>query len=1044
MKKFFYSITWLIVFSFQILFLGEVLAQAPEISPDYTLVSKKRINRTITEFTFKASLVNHDVAIKNVSAVVTSNSPYTVIIDDGQLNFNDMAANETVVSSNTVIVRQDRTHPFNPEDVGWVVGYEEDNSVANVHVNLLKLTEGRQTVVGKAQELIIAIEFSTSEKDQPYTVKISQSISSKTGLTVTPSLDGTEFSYSKTLRDDHKQIVRTTLPGVYKITTTATIIETGETSTHIATYKILPVDAPNIEVPTPSVQLEGASNYLEALKPDSIMRVVVGVGRVFGEDYNKVTGMTVIEPDRGLEIILNDKGLGSDDEVGDRTYGSHVFELDTKGMLSGECMHFYTIVHTTKGDVKSSYSEDKCISGLIFDKSYIEEEQYIVKSGNLRYSRKTISVGFVKGTLDSRILEIVDSINGVIVDSNLSSFSFTVKLNDPPSVENALDVLSEITDQLETFPEVTSAGFTIFADLFSSYTNDPLYHSADIPYETGDIHAISQAGVDEAWHVIRGEDPIAILDTGIDVNHEDLKNKIIFKKSYNTADNNKVITDFNHHGSHVAGIAAAQSNNELGIAGVSWDSKIIPIKIYSAKSVKNLSGKMMVDAIDHTTTIKNLTIINFSSGFEIPEFSILCRRHVNIRAIKGLPLFLPVCIEEEKEIQKSMRAKEKICKAVDKAIKAKKIFIAAAGNFNSSKKVYPAACPGVISVAATEPSDIFNFTSLPVRWFANPINGSQYGNWVSLAAPGSQVLSTVPKETCNFIDNLFFPCLENTEFGYQYISGTSQASPLVAGAAAVILAKHPEYDRQQIKDRLEKSAFSMPGEGLGAGQIDLFEAVFNGNFELVKEETNQPEEWEKYNMATTACESKQEVLGLHPIDTENNKRMLVCDNSSVYSSGSMNTLDIPEGVTELPISFDWRVVSEELNETGLPGKLIEYCSWKYLYPSYRYICENKFMPRNDYLIMQLIHVETNERTMIFRGSLADLDNNTLSRIGSNNWLGNDWQHVSKTIPITAGAGKYTLRIQLYHSGYDSFDPSASTSEEGRTLFMLDKFRLKEI
>ena len=149
-------------------------------------------------------------------------------------------------------------------------------------------------------------------------------------------------------------------------------------------------------------------------------------------------------------------------------------------------------------------------------------------------------------------------------------------------------------------------------------------------------------------------------------------------------------------------------------------------------------------------------------------------------------------------------------------------------------------------------------------------------------------------------------------------------------------------------------------------------------------------------------------------------------------------------MTELPISFDWRVVSEELNETGLPGKLIEYCSWKYLYPSYRYICENKFMPRNDYLIMQLIHVETNERTMIFRGSLADLDNNTLSRTGSNNWLGNDWQHVSKTVPITAGAGKYTLRIQLYHSGYDSFDPTASTSEEGRTLFMLDKFRLKEI
>jgi len=126
MKKFFYSISWLVIFSLQILFLGEVLAQEPEISSDYTLVSKKRINRTITEFTFKASLVNHDVAIKNVSAVVTSSSPYTVIIGDGRLNFDDTAANETVVSNNTIIVRQNRTHPFNPDDVRWVIKYDPE------------------------------------------------------------------------------------------------------------------------------------------------------------------------------------------------------------------------------------------------------------------------------------------------------------------------------------------------------------------------------------------------------------------------------------------------------------------------------------------------------------------------------------------------------------------------------------------------------------------------------------------------------------------------------------------------------------------------------------------------------------------------------------------------------------------------------------------------------------------------------------------------------------------------------------------------------
>jgi len=236
---------------------------------------------------------------------------------------------------------------------------------------------------------------------------------------------------------------------------------------------------------------------------------------------------------------------------------------------------------------------------------------------------------------------------------------------------------------------------------------------------------MEQARADEAWYVLRGKEPIIVIDTGIDINHEDLKNKIDTSKAYNTADGNTDVRDFVHHGSHISGIAAAQSNNGLGMASVAWDSPIIPIKMFPGKTHKNLSPDLMVRAIDHVTTnLEQQKIINYSTGFEIPEMSLICAVHVLEVKLLGIPVFLPPCIEQIEEIKDRVDARGMVCNAVNAAIQKDKIIVAAAGDSDSTKKVYPAACNNVISVAAVEPSDPLNFTLNPVRWVGIPTLGA--------------------------------------------------------------------------------------------------------------------------------------------------------------------------------------------------------------------------------------------------------------------------------------------------------------------------------
>lgn len=139
--------------------------------------------------------------------------------------------------------------------------------------------------------------------------------------------------------------------------------------------------------------------------------------------------------------------------------------------------------------------------------------------------------------------------------------------------------------------------------------------------------------------------------------------------------------------------------------------------------------------------------------------------------------------------------------AVKKIIDAGKIIFAAAGNQGGTAKRWPAARPEVIAVGATNASD-------------GRASFSNSGTWVNIAAPGTGIGTTV------------------IGGGTTVTNGTSYATPIAAGTAALVWSKKPSLTAAQVKSALERSAKPLPGLGLGAGRINAFDAVFNGSYEF--------------------------------------------------------------------------------------------------------------------------------------------------------------------------------------------------------------------
>ena len=395
------------------------------------------------------------------------------------------------------------------------------------------------------------------------------------------------------------------------------------------------------------------------------------------------------------------------------------------------------------------------------------------------------------------------------------------------------DILSIIQDY-SSCPDVEYAEPNYHVQL-CGFPNDNDFDKQWNLHNSGQTGGTEDADIDapEAWDIETGDFDIiiAILDLGVDYTHPDLVDNLWINEdeipdNKEDDDENGYVDDimgwdFGNkdndpkdeygHGTLCTGVSGAVTDNGIGIAGVGWDCKIMPLIVLGPHG--GVTG--ILNGIEYAV----------DNGARVISMSFTTTTHMQV-------------LED----------------TINYAASEGVISVAAAGNSGETEERYPAAQDNVIAVAGTNHNDekMNFFDEHYEEWII-----SNYGDWVDVAAPAVNIYSTMPTYHVSMNDDGY-------QQDYDYGTGSSYACPLVAGIAGLILSKNPHLSPEEVKTIICNNVDPYISDVyIGSGRVNANKALNSVNSPPEKPSkpvgptSGTPGEEYTYSTSTTDGEGEQ-------------------------------------------------------------------------------------------------------------------------------------------------------------------------------------------
>lgn len=433
---------------------------------------------------------------------------------------------------------------------------------------------------------------------------------------------------------------------------------------------------------------------------------------------------------------------------------------------------------------------------LLSSLSFAQED--IIEKDNLIYLSNTILVKVKDGSLTN--IELKEKINkslkkkiikeakSVFEEQVLKKGSVSLNRIYMLNIESGFDPLI-ISKKISKLKDIEWAE-PKFIRKVTFIPNDSIFIAGAQPN-------LIQINAIKAWDVTKGDSNvvIGIVDTGVDWNHPDIKANIYRDKNGNivgydlggtigvpdndpSEDKAPPLATTGYHGTHVAGIAAAVTNNLIGIASIGYNCSIMPVKV-SRNDKRDSNGEPYIyygpEGIKYAAE-HGAKVINCSwGGYGYSNY--------------------------EQEI-------------IDYVVSLGALVVAAAGNENKKMPFYPASYNGVLSVGWIDSDGYTKATN------------ANYGYTIDVMAPGTSIISTWPQISGR---------------KYKQISGSSMSAPLTAGLAGLVFSKYPEYSPLQVAERIRVTCDDIYNFNsdtlkylLGRGRINAYNAVKDTNLTSIR------------------------------------------------------------------------------------------------------------------------------------------------------------------------------------------------------------------